>query len=393
MPVDLAHAAVVDGHCHPWRNVELVTADPLGFEDRITLTGTALASAGLEGVIAEEHLRRLSESTPFVLAMRRRLAEHLGCEATREAVAASRREALASDPRAYSERLWESARVAALVYDDGYPHPPVTRAEFASDTGVPVYRLARIEPLIAGLRDQVSSYGQLEERLEQALEREAEDPWCVGFKTVLAYRTGLDVEDPPFEHCERSFERWRADGWAESRLHAKPVRDRLLRRTLAVARLHDRPVHIHCGGGDASILLNRSRPQDLFPLLREHADQPIVLVHSGWPWLEEGAYVSSVLPHVYLELSIVLPWASLAIDQKLELVLGVAPPAKLLYGSAAASEPEVIWLGAQLAREALARVLGSAVERRWLDEREAVAIGEGVLAGNTLGLHGIDLPG
>ncbi len=125
-------------------------------------------------------------------------------------------------------------------------------------------------------------------------------------------------------------------------------------------------MHIHCGGGDPAIVLQHARPQDLFPLLAEYSDQPVVLIHSGWPWLEEGAFVASVLPMVYLELSITLPWASLAIDQKLEVMLGVAPPAKLLFGSDEASEPEVIWLTAQVGREALGRVLGRGVERGWL---------------------------
>jgi uncharacterized protein len=92
---------------------------------------------------------------------------------------------------------------------------------------------------------------------------------------------------------------------------------------------------------------------------------------------------------VYLDISITMPWASLAIDQKLEVLLGAAPPAKVLYGSDESTEPEVIWLSAQLAREALGRVLGTAVERQWLTQREAQSIGEGVLAENTRRLHGL----
>ena len=83
-----------------------------------------------------------------------------------------------------------------------------------------------------------------------------------------------------------------------------------------------------------------------------------MLIHSGQPWLDEGAYVASILPHVYLEMSIMMPWASLAIDTKLEALLGIAPPSKVLYGSDEASEPEVLWLSAQVGREALERVLG-----------------------------------
>lgn len=387
--IDLSHACVIDGHCHPWRNDRLLAADPLGFEERITMTGMCLISSGLEDGGTAGHLRLLTETTPLALTMRRRLAEHLGCEPTKEAVAATRRDALAADPPAYNRRLWEAGNVAGLIYDEGYPQPTIALDDFAADSGARLHRVARIEPFVVAYRDQVRSFRELEDAFEAELERAAADPALVAFKSVIAYRTGLDVEDPPLDHCERSFERWRADGWAETRLHAKPVRDRLLRLTLAVAKRHDRPLHVHCGGGDPAIVLAHARPQDLFPLLAEHADQPVVLIHSGWPWLEEGAYVASILPHVYLDVSITMPWASLAVDQKLEVLLGAAPPAKVLYGSDEASEPEVIWLSAQIAREALGRVLGTAVERGWLTHREAIATGEGVLAGNARRLHGI----
>ncbi len=86
-----------------------------------------------------------------------------------------------------------------------------------------------------------------------------------------------------------------------------------------------------------------------------------------------------------------MPWASLAVDTKLEALLGIAPPAKVLYGSDEASEPEVLWLSAQVGREALERVLTTAVERGWLEAGEAVSVGAGVLGGNAARLHGFEL--
>jgi hypothetical protein len=389
-PIDLSHAPVVDAHCHPWRNGERIVQDPLGFEDRITMMGMCLISSGQMNGEGEAHLRLLTESTPFALTMRRRLAEHLGCEPSKEAVAAARHEAFGADPVAYNRRLWESANVAGLVYDEGYPQPSIGRDDFAAESAATVHRVGRIEPWIVALREEASSFVELEGRFEEELDRAAADPELVAFKSVIAYRTGLDVEEPaPDDYCERAFQNWRADGFAETRQNAKPLRDRLLRVALRAAKRHDRPVHIHCGGGDPAIVLGHARPKDLFPLLAEHDDQPVVLIHSGWPWLEEGAYVASILPQVYLEMSITMPWGSFAIDQKLEVLLGVAPPAKVLYGSDESTEPEVIWLSAQLGREALGRVLGSAAERGWLDANEARSIGEGVLAGNVRRLHGI----
>jgi hypothetical protein len=388
--VDLAHASVVEAHCHPWRNSELLARDPAGFEDRITMMGMCLISSGLVSDSTNRHLAVLTESTPLALTMRRRLAEHLGCEPSREALAAARHEALAADPVAYNRRLWETANVAGLVYDEGYPQPTISREDFAADSAATIHRVARIEPLILTLRHEAASFRELEDAFVAELEREVAEKDAVAFKSVIAYRTGLDVGEPaPDDFCEREFELWRAGGFPETREHGKTIRDRLLHRTAEVARRHDRPVHVHCGGGDPAIVIAHAGPRDFFPFLSRHAEQPIVLIHSGWPWLEEGAYVASVLPQVYLEISITMPWASLAVDQKLEVLLGAAPPAKVLYGSDESTEPEVIWLSAQLAREALGRVLGKGVERQWLTDREARSIGEGVLAANTLRLHGI----
>lgn len=387
--LDLTAVGAVDVHCHPWRNGELLARDPASFEDRTTMMGMCLISSGQADEKLNRHLAALTDSTPLALTMRRRLAEHLGCEPTREAVAAARRAALEADPSRYNGALLEEAGVAGLIYDEGYPQPTVSREEFAEASGAKVHRVARIEPYIAGLTEAAGSYGELEDAFIEKIEEAAADPAMVAFKSVIAYRTGLDVGDPTPEERERAFGRWRADGFLETRENAKPVRDALLRRTLEVAKANDRPVHVHCGGGDPDVVLDHARPQDIFPLLAEHNDQAIVLIHTGWPWVEEGAYVASVLPHVYLDVSVMVPWASLAIDQKLEVLLGAAPPAKVLYGSDEASEPEVIWLSAQMAREALGRVLGRAVEHRWLDEREARTIGEGVLAKNAERLHGI----
>ncbi len=44
--LDLAAAGVVDVHCHPWRNEELLARDPAAFEDRTTMMGMCLISSG-----------------------------------------------------------------------------------------------------------------------------------------------------------------------------------------------------------------------------------------------------------------------------------------------------------------------------------------------------------
>jgi uncharacterized protein len=386
----LDHADVVDVHCHGWRTADVAARDQSGMLDRITMLGMCLISSDLDAPELQGVMQHATDLNPVALAMARRLATLLGCEPARESIAAARAEALA-DSGGYLERLWRDAGVSALVMDDGYPLPMVDGQALSREAGIPIHRVARIEPMIVDLRDGAAGFSDLEDafaaRAEAALSEGA-----IAFKSVIAYRTGLDVQPWGRSDCEAAFRRWREDGWRETREHAKPVRDTLLRRTLEVARRGDVPLHVHCGGGDPSVVLSHARPSNLFPLLHEHLRQPIVLIHSGWPWVEEGAYIASILPNVYLDTSLSTPWASLAIDSRLEILLGIASPAQVMYGSDESTEPEVIWLSAQLARESLERVLRSGVERRLMGEEDAARIGAAVLGGNARRLHGLEAP-
>jgi predicted TIM-barrel fold metal-dependent hydrolase len=391
VPDLLEGTPVTDVHCHGWRSDEVAAAPQRGFLDRITMLGMCLMSSGLEDESLRDILELTTDTSPVAVAMADRLAAVLGCEPTREGLAAARAGALGRH-RTYLRGLWADAGVTDLIMDEGYPLPIIDGRALGAEVGLAVHRVCRIEPVITDLRGAAGSYAELEDAFTAGLEAAVADG-SVAFKSVIAYRTGLDVADWNASERKAAFAAWRADGWSESREHAKPVRDALLRRTLAVARTAGIPVHIHCGGGDPSIVFAHARPSDLFPLLQAHMDQPIVLIHSGWPWVEEGAFVASILPHVYLDTSLSTPWASLAIDSRLEILLGIAPPAKVMYGSDEATEPEVIWLSALLAREALTRVLETGVARRQLNREAARRIGAGVLGGNAQRLHGLGAPG
>ena len=115
----------------------------------------------------------------------------------------------------------------------------------------------------------------------------------------------------------------------------------------------------------------------------------MVLVHSGYPWVRESAYIASVLPNVYLELSELIPWGFGQVEWALEMLVGTVPAAKLLYGSDEAGEPEAFWVSALLARRALERVLDRFVERDYVAPRRRRAAGSMVLAG-AAGLHGLE---
>ena len=389
MGVDLTGAEVVDAHCHPFRSEDLLDRDPRTFETRCMFLGTALISSNHAHHESAGFVEELTETTMFGLALRRWLARHLGCEPTKDAVVEARDAALRADPPGYVRGLLESERVIAVVADEGYPQPTIRREDFeAALGGVPVHRVGRIEPWIVDARE-AGSFDVTVQRFEEIAHTAASDPRLIAFKTIIAYRTGLDITDPSSAEAAAAYTRWRADGWRDSREHAKPVRDFLLRRSFAVAKEHDRVFHVHVGAGDPDVNLTHARPQDAFAFFVENQDIPIVMIHAGWPWVAEATYMGTVLPNVYLDISELVPWGFGQTDWSLEMILGSVPGAKVLHGSDESSEPEIFPASAWLVREALDRVLATFVDRDYLSVADAESIGRGVLAGNVQKLHGI----
>lgn len=389
MRIDLQGAEVVDAHCHPFLSEDLLAREPRTFETRCMFLGTALISSNHAHHEAAAFVEEMTETTMFGLALRRWIARHLGCEPTKEAVVAARDAALRADPPGYVRGLLKAENVTAVVADEGYPQPSIAREDFeAALGGVPVHRVGRIEPWIVQARE-AGSFQDTVGRFEELVNEAGSDPRLIAYKTIIAYRTGLDVTDPSTSDAAAAYERWRADEWRETREHAKPVRDLLLRRAFALAKEHDRVFHVHVGAGDPDVKLTHAKPQDAFAFFVEHQDIPIVMIHSGWPWVAEATYVGTVLPNIYLDLSELVPWGWGQIDWSLEMILGSVPGAKVVHGSDESTEPEMFPTAARLVRESLERVLGTFVDRDYLSAGDAESIGRGVLAGNVRRLHGI----
>lgn len=386
--VDLSGVEIVDAHTHPYRLEDLLAKGSEGFDTRATFLGESFSSSSRLDPKLWHLADGLTDSTVLGIVLVRWLARHLRCEPTREAVTAAREAALRADAVAYTKGLLDAAGVVAVFSDEGYPQPPIPAAEFAAEIGVSVHRVARLEPWI--LRHREGSFDDLVSGVEAEATAAASDPTCVAFKSIVAYRTGLDVGDPSPSEASEAFDLWREDEWREVREHAKPVRDFLVRRALVVAAANDRPFHFHCGGGDPDINLAHADPTSLFPLLVDVQHQPVVLVHSGYPWVREAAYIASVLPNVYLELSELIPWGFGQVEWALEMLVGTVPAAKILYGSDEAGEPESFWISALLARRALERVLQGFVERDYLSAEEGRQLGSLVLADSCRRLHGLD---
>jgi predicted TIM-barrel fold metal-dependent hydrolase len=105
--------------------------------------------------------------------------------------------------------------------------------------------------------------------------------------------------------------------------------------------------------------------------------------------MAEASWMAGALPNVWIDLSEGVPFALAAVDRIFETALELAPVNRVLFGTDAFSGPEQTWLGAKVAKQALARVLTNLCERGFVAETEAPGIAEAILAGNARAMYGI----
>ena len=169
----------------------------------------------------------------------------------------------------------------------------------------------------------------------------------------------------------------------------KKLRDHLLCRAFELCMEHDVPMQIHTGMGDFEVNLVMCRPAYLMDLLRFPAFRGcrVLLVHTGYPYHREAAYMANVLPRVYVEVSEGIPFASTAAWEIYDGVLAMAPLNKICYGSDGYKVPEIIYTSAKLGKQALADVLNLQVDRRMMTGADAQSAAAAILAGNASELY------
>ncbi|KAI0297038.1 amidohydrolase-domain-containing protein [Multifurca ochricompacta] len=221
--------------------------------------------------------------------------------------------------------------------------------------------------------------------LHKRLSSSAEDPNVAGFKSVVCYRTGLDVATLPNEDAEVGalhdvYRHYRTGINTPLRLAHKPLNDLVVRTTLKIAAMHNKPVQFHTGLGDADITLTRASPAHLQPLIAANPRTTFVLLHASYPYMREAGYLTAVYKNVYLDIGEVFPAVSgrgqeALIRQVLELV----PTNKVMWSSDGHWWPETYYLGSYQARQALSVVLQEAVKADELTKDEAARVAKDIL--------------
>ena len=360
---------LIDGHAHPMLPPELAAREPFA----------RYFTEAHDTATVDRH----APHTLFYRQALRGLAGFLGCEPD-EATLVAARAALPFEQ--YLRRLLADANVEAVLFDDGYPRTgAMTVAETSAAGAVRAGRVLRIERLIEDLLPAHETVDALTDAVMRHLVEAR--PKLVGLKSIIAYRSGLDMHRPDEGQAQRALDELRAR-WhgVPGRLAAKPLLDHLLLTITRWTLAEGVPLQFHTGFGDRDVDLRLANPLHLRPLLEgaRALDGPVILLHASYPYVREAAYMASVYPNVYVDISQAAPLlAGPGLVSVLEELLALAPVTKILYGSDAWAVPEWFWLAARAARRALAEALA------WLPEADARWAARRILHDNAAELYGV----
>jgi len=373
--VDLRPVPLVDNHCHGvWRSQN--------FDDLVSWRRAFTESQ--DPGMPREHVT----TTAFYRRLIQALAGFFECEPEEETVLAARAR---RDATKLVGAMLRAAKVEALLIDTGYPPPEevLLGAELQDLGGCRTEPMLRLETLMERLASKHGSLGEIREALIAELD-DVRGRGYVALKSIVAYRTGLDICEWPREEAEASLREFQRAAREGSGLAHKPLLDTLLHMAFSEAARQEVPVQFHVGYGDADTDLRLGNPLHLRAVLEkpDYRGMSMVLLHECYPYTREGGYLAAVYENVYLDLSYGIPF--LGYGEMLSFTraaLGVAPISKLLYSSDGIGVPELHWMAATDGRRALGQALGELIAHGELRLSEAEAAAEAVLRGNALRLY------
>ncbi|MFF4222582.1 amidohydrolase family protein [Streptomyces abikoensis] len=287
-----------------------------------------------------------------------------------------------------TRRLLGATGIGAYVVDTGLPGDLTTPQELAAaGGGVPCHEIVRLESLTEGLADRADGTAAFLDALDGAVADAART--AVGFKSLAAYRHGLDL--PP-ERPRPAEVRVAADRWLVTRSPGERLTDPvLLRHLLWSAAGTGLPLQIHTGFGDPDLRLRRSDPLLLTDFVR--AVRPtgctVVLLHC-YPYHRGAAYLAAVFPHVYADVGLALTHTGARAGAVLAEMLELTPFGKLLFSTDAYGLAELYVVGAELFRRGLVRLVTEWVREGAWPAGDAERVAALIAAGNARRVYGLE---
>ncbi|CAG8634076.1 5665_t:CDS:10 [Funneliformis mosseae] len=377
------------------------------------LNSSASLSCPLEVCFSEARGEALQKSIETSALKRgvRQLAKLYNCEATLESVKC------VTDAISYEElcrTCFDPTGIQCLLLDDGLDSLDGLR-DVESHVGLVecAKRIVRIEKIAEQtISDLVISFKNsgnenlelksFQDPFKNQLETLARSDLVVSFKSIAAYRTGLNINcDIDYNLVVRSLAKFilecvGSDGEkpkvVETRLVDKILIDYILNLAIEVAVKYDIPIQLHTGFGDNDLDLLTSNPLHLRKLIEKYPTAKIILLHSSYPYTRQAGYLASVYSNVYVDIGLVFPMIS-ATGQETNLfeLLEICPTNKILFSTDGHYLPESFYVATIQVREALGKVLLKAVENEDFTIEEAIKIAKQIMFENSNELYKLNL--
>ncbi|OUL30195.1 amidohydrolase [Nostoc sp. RF31YmG] len=369
--MNLADIPLIDQHAHNLLRPEVAARYPYA----------AAFTEGYDEDIVNNHARH----TLFYRRSLREIADLLECDAEESAIAARRQDLGLEN---LTQLYFRAANLEAIYLDDGLEVESILPLSWHEKL-IPVQRILRLEVVAEQLIPQIEDFETFLARFTSEID--PPPPGVIGFKSIVCYRTGLDVQPVTVEvAASRFYEIKKQLTNQPLRLVDKPLIDFLLQQALLIAAKYRLPVQLHTGFGDPDLDLRLANPLHLRSLLEltQYRHAPLVLLHAAYPYMREAGYLASVYPQVYLDFGLAVPSLSVSgMREAIRQLLELAPTSKLMYSSDAHSIPELYYLGAKWGRQLLAEGLDQAIQDSDLTVNEAEAIATAILRENALSLY------
>lgn len=387
---------IIDNHAHPLLKLEHIDKFPL-LAIATEANGDALESSRT----SMAHIRAVNQ-----------LSRLLACEPTWDAVAAAiKAKRQGEDQKAWVQRCMSG--IEAVLVDDGLGDPDQAESYryFDQFTSSKSKRIVRIEyeatlMIQAALATEASVDTFRKEVVSQfdSMVRSCiEDIEVVGFKSVICYRTGLDIrpkEDGKAQALKGFENIWeskvRTANYRFERLSDRGLTEFFVHRLAQLIEDTDtswkKPIQFHTGLGDNDITLTTSNPAYLQPFIREHPHVPIVLLHASYPFTREAGYLAAMYANVYADIGEVFPFVNR--DGQLNIIrqiLELCPVSKILWSTDGHWFPETYLLAVEQMRVALKSVLCEFTSAGDVNYTQAIQLVEDVLFNNSNKLYDLGL--
>jgi hypothetical protein len=373
--LDLGAIPIVDNHCHSLLRRQ--PADDEAFRNHLT-----------ESTFPEIARDHIATSLAYHIAMRE-LAVLLDCEPAPDAVHAARRE---RGVEWLTREVVQRGGFKTWLIDTGYgADATYSLDELRALAPCRIEEVLRLEPLIERLILEATDFDGFIEAYRAALDG-LRSRRIVGMKSVIAYRTGLHVGPVGPDEARMAFDTAREAGKRDGRLRieSKPLLDHLIVIAVEEAARQNVPIQFHTGLGDPDLDLTLVDPAALRLLFADRfRAAPIVLLHTGYPYVRSLAYLAAIFPNVYADMGETILFAPGEATEIYRELIGLAPASKLIFSTDASLVPELYWIGARVGRRALGRVLDEHIADGSIDESTAVDWAERILWRNAETVYGL----